>query len=322
MFPNPMDVSVIIVSWNTRDILRDCLSSVFSQTKGIKFEVIVVDNASTDGSVAIVRSEFPQVKLIQNDVNKGFAAANNQGIAIAEGRYVLLLNSDTEVLDNAIGKTVSFADAHIEAGAVSCRVLNPDRTLQMTCFMFPSVLNMLLSATYLYKLFARSIFFGREQMSWWNRDDEREVDVVTGCFMLVRREAIEKAGLMDERFFMYCEETDWCYRFKKAGWKILFTPIAEIIHFGGQSSKQAAPAMTLQLRGSVLQFMRKHYCRLEYNIACILVWLFFAVRVPGWFVKYIFTRTQKDYCRTRLLTYLVGMKRLIRGGAEGLCVNS
>ena len=200
-----MDVSVIIVNWNTCDVLRDCLASVYANTKNIAFEVIVVDNASSDGSVDMIRSEFPHVKLIANSGNRGFAGANNQAIAVANGRYVLLLNSDTLILDNAIFKTVAFADTHPEAAVVGCKVLNPDRTLQRTCFMYPSILNMFLSATYLYKLFPRSKFFGRERMSWWDRNDTREVDVVTGCFMLVRRGAIEQVGLMDERFFVYGE---------------------------------------------------------------------------------------------------------------------
>jgi GT2 family glycosyltransferase len=315
-----MDISIIIVNWNTRDILRDCLSSVFKQTQGIEFEVIVIDNGSSDRSTEMVEAEFPQVIVIANAENLGFAAANNQGIAVARGRYILLLNSDTLILDDAIAKAVQFADSHPDATVIGCRVLNPDRTLQPTCFMFPSLLNMLLSSTYLYKLFPKSKFFGREQMTWWDRNDTREVDVVTGCFMLVRRGAIEQVGLMDERFFVYGEETDWCYRFKKAGWKILFTPDAEIVHFGEQSSKQMAVEMALQLRGSILQFMRKHRSPLEYKLACILTWLFFAVRVPVWFIKQLVNRSQRDYCRMRMNTYLVGMKRLAANGGEGLCV--
>ncbi len=219
---NITEVSVVVVNWNTQDILRDCLISIYEQCGEIDLEVIVIDNASTDGSVEMVKKDFPQVTLIENSQNRGFAAANNQGIAISKGRYVLLLNSDTVVLDNAIAKTAAFADSHPEAAVVGCRVLNPDRTLQPTCFMFPSILNMLLSSTYLYKLFPKNKFFGRERMTWWNRNDIREVDVVTGCFMLVRQDTIKKVGSMDEQFFMYGEETDWCYRFKQAGWKVMF----------------------------------------------------------------------------------------------------
>lgn len=278
----PCDVSIIIVNWNTRDILRDCLASVYAQTTGIAFEVIVVDNASSDGSAAMVKAEFPQVILIKNTDNRGFAAANNQGMRIAKGRYVLLLNSDTIVLDGAIQKTLQFAEQRPDAAVVGCRVLNPDRTLQPTCFMFPSLLNLCLSSTYLYKIFPKNRFFGRERMTWWNRSDVRPVDVVTGCFMLVRREAIEQVGLMDEDYFMYAEETDWCWRLKKAGWQNLFYPDAQIIHLGGQSSKQVRVAMTIQLRRAILQFMKQNHGVINYGIAKILVLMFFVLRIPYW----------------------------------------
>jgi len=247
-------VSIVIVSWNTRDILRDCLRSVYDQTEGIPFEVIVVDNASSDGSAETVASGFPQAILIRNATNRGFAAANNQGIAVAKGRYVLLLNSDTVVLDQAVMKAVAFADQHLDAAVVGCRVLNPDRSLQPTCFTFPSLLNLLLLTTYLAKVLPRNRFFGREKMAWWDRSDVRAVDVVTGCFMLVRRDAIAAVGAMDEDYFMYGEETDWCWRFKRCGWQVLFTPSAEIVHLGGQSSKVVRDRMLIQLRLSILLF--------------------------------------------------------------------
>jgi GT2 family glycosyltransferase len=185
-------------------------------------------------------------------------------------------------LDNVIANTVRFADENPQAAVAGCRVLNPDRTLQRTCFMFPSILNMLLSSTYLYKLFPKNRFFGREQMTWWDRSDVRKVDVVTGCFMLVRREAIEQVGVMDERFFMYGEETDWCYRFWKKGWTVMFAPVGQIIHFGGQSTAKRPVAMIVQLRLSILKFIRKHYGWPSYLIARFLVALFFAVRLPVW----------------------------------------
>jgi len=253
----------------------------------------LVDNASSDGSVEIVRTEFPQVTLVENSENKGFAAANNQGMAMAKGRYVLLLNSDTVILGNAISKTVKFADDHPEAAVVGCRALNAGGTLQLTCFMFPSVLNMLLSASYLYKVFANSKFFGREHMTWWDRDSVREVDVVTGCFMLVRREAIEQVGVMDEQFFMYGEETDWCYRFNKAGWKVMFTPDAQIIHLGGQSSKNVEREMALQLRASILLFLKKHKNTFYYRSACLLIGLFFLLRIPYWLARAAFSKSTR-----------------------------
>lgn len=288
-----IDVSIIIVNWNTRDILRDCLASVYEQTSGIVFEVIVVDNASSDGSTAMVKAEFPWVILIENIENRGFAAANNQGLQIAKGRYVLLLNSDTVVLDGAIQKTLAFAGQHSEAAVIGCKVLNPDHTLQPTCFMFPSLLNLCLSSTYLYKIFPKNRFFGRERMTWWDRSDVRPVGVVTGCFMLVRREAIEQVGMMDEDYFMYAEETDWCWRYKKAGWQNLFFPDAQIIHLGGQSSKQVRIEMTIQLRRAVLQFIKKNHGVLYVCTCRFLVLLFFMLRIPYWLVVSVVSKERQ-----------------------------
>ncbi|MEN6426528.1 MAG: glycosyltransferase family 2 protein [Phycisphaerales bacterium] len=303
---NRTDVTIVIVSWNTREILRDCLRSVYENAGPADFDIIVVDNASTDGSVEMVRAEFAQVQLIANSDNRGFASANNQGIAVATGRYVLLLNSDTIVLDGAIAKTVAFADTHPDAAVVGCRVLNPDRTLQASCFLFPSILNMLLSATYLYRLFPRSRFFGRERMTWWDKRDARAVDVISGCFMLVRREAIEQVGPMDEGYFMYAEETDWCYRFQRAGWSNMYTPDGQIIHLGGQSTARVSAPMTVQLRLSILRFIRKHRGPLVYWVCCLLVSIFFLVRVPVWLCVWLFVARNRQLARAKVAAYLRG----------------
>ncbi len=313
---NITEVSVVVVNWNTQDILRDCLRSIYEQCGEIDLEVIVIDNASTDGSVEMVKKDFPQVTLIENPQNRGFAAANNQGIAVAQGRYVMLLNSDTVILDKAVEKTISFADAHPKAAVMGCRVFNPDRTLQPTCFMFPSILNMLLSSTYLYKLFPKSKFFGREQMTWWDRNDIKEVDVVTGCFMLIRQKAIQQVGTMDEQFFMYGEETDWCYRFKEAGWKILFTPCAEIIHLGGQSAQKRATTMVVQLRKSILQFMKKYHGPLTYRIASLLTVIFLAVRLPIWSVIALFQRAQNSEAAIKKRAYWTGITNILFGRTD------
>ncbi len=301
-----MDVSIIIVNWNTKELLRGCLTSVYEQTVDLDFGVIVVDNASTDGSAEMVRNDFPQAMLIQNTKNCGFAAANNQAIAVAKGRYILLLNSDTVILDRAIEKTISFANENPKAGAIGCRVINPDGTLQETCFMFPSILNMLLSSTYLYKIFPKNKFFGREQMTWWDRNDVREVDVITGCFILVRREAIEQVGILDERFFMYCEETDWCYRLKKKEWKVMFAPVGQIIHYGGRSTRQRRAEMILQLRGSILLFIKKHKGFLSQVITRLLTALFFFLRVPYWITVGIIRRGKRSESIRTAATYWVG----------------
>ena len=306
-----IDVSIIIVNWNTRELVCDCIESVYKNTATVQYEIIVIDNASKDGSLDAIEKKFPQVRLIKNFSNRGFAAGNNQGMTVAKGRYILLLNSDTLVLERAIDKAVEFADTQQDIAVTGCRVLNSDQSLQPTCFMFPSIFNMVLSSTYLYKIFPKSKFFGRERMTWWNRDDVRQVDVVTGCFMLVRRQAIEQVGAMDERFFMYGEETDWCCRFKKAGWKVMFTPDAEIIHFGGQSSKIVREEMFIQLRLSILKFIEKHHGQLAHKTACLLTAMFFALRMPVWFFASFLTLRDREYASARLRTYLKGVGRVL-----------
>lgn len=305
-----VDVSIIIVNWNTREPLYNCIMSIYKNMTGRSFEIIVVDNASSDGSADMVRSEFANVKLITNTENRGFAAANNQGIRASKGRYILLLNSDTIVLNNSIDKTVAFADAHEQVAVIGCRVLNPDKTLQPTCFMFPSVVNMLLSSSYLYKLFPRNRFFGREQMTWWNRDDICQVDVVTGCFMLVRRKAIDQVGMMDEWFFMYGEETDWCYRFKQTGWKVMFTPMSTIIHLGGQSSRKVKAEMLIELRLSILKFIGKHHGWLKHKTACFLIILFFVVRIPVWFFVSVFGPERRKQAVIKLYAYTNAVRQV------------
>lgn len=301
-----IDVSIIVVAWNVRKLLYDCLKSVYDQTKGIDFEVIYVDNASEDGSVEMVRKEFPEVQIIQNPKNEGFIKANNQAIEIAEGRYVLLLNSDTVILDNAIAKTVRFADQHPEAAVIGCRVLNPDHSLQRNCFMYPSVLNLFLAAMYFYKIFPKSRFFGREHMTWWNFDDVREVQTVCGSFSLVRKEAINQVGPMDGTYFVYGDDPDWCYRFKKNGWKIMFTPGAQIIHYGGQTTKQLPREFKLQLYGSTLTFMKLHRSKLSFLIVRFLIALFLFVRVPYWLVTGLLGKRQGRQSITTAKTYLIG----------------
>jgi len=252
-----LDVTVVIVSYNTAKLTLDCLRSIYEQTRRVSFEVVVIDNASSDGSVAAIHQEFPECIVIENVKNLGFAAANNQGLCRARGRYALLLNSDTRVLDGAIDKAVAFADVHPESGMVGCRTLSANGSIQYNCFMFPSLLNLALSLTQLTSLRPRNRFFGRARMTWWNYDTVREVDAVAGCFMLVRRQAFEEVGPMSEEYFMYSEDTDWCWRFSRKGWKVLYTPDAVIVHIREASASQFAVDMHLLQRRSILMFLEK-----------------------------------------------------------------
>jgi GT2 family glycosyltransferase len=299
------DVSIIIVGWNVCHYVDKCLDSVFQETKGIRFEVIYVDNGSTDGTVDLVKSKYREALVIDNHYNLGFIKANNQAIRIARGRYVLLLNSDTIVLNNAIVKAIAFADENPKTAIVGCKVLNPDRSLQRSCFMQASLLNLILAATYLYKIFPKSHFFGREGMTWWNFDDPRQVDVVVGCFSLVRKVAIDEVGLMDEAFFVYGDDTDWCYRFRTAGWQVMFTPHPQIIHYGGQATKALANPFTLQLYGAKLQYFHKWHPR-QLFAARLLISSYFFLRVPVMISLALFLRKDRKTYLLRADTYLKG----------------
>lgn len=275
-----LDVSVIIVNYNTRDYVLDCLESVYAQAGNVSFEVIVADNASQDGSCKAIRERFPAVTLFDNKDNRGFAGANNQGLRIARGRYVLLLNPDTIVLDRAIEKMVRYMDEHPDIGCSGCQVMLDASEIQRTCFRFPSPLNVLLDTTGLSRLFPRSRFFGRYWMGWWDRCSERDVDVVSGMFMLLRREVVEEVGLMDEDYFVYAEEADWCYRMWKHGWRRVFAPIAQIIHRegGGKSTRLMKTRMYVQVQKSLLIFHRKNLGLAAYWVCRLLFAGFMALR--------------------------------------------
>lgn len=253
------DLSVIIVNWNTRQLLLDCLRSLV--TSHLQLEVFVVDNASSDNSVAAVRANFPDVRVIENVVNRGFAAANNQAISQSRGRYVLLLNSDTVVLTGALERLVAFADAHPTVGVVGAQLLNGDGTLQPSWAAFPSLLSELLGKNLRSRRPYAKIAGGMAYA----------VDWVGGAALLTRRAAIEQAGLLDEHYFMYSEETDWCYRIKQCGWEICYLPTASVVHFGGQSSRQASLRMKTELYRSKLRFFEQHYGVLRRNLLLLLL---------------------------------------------------
>ncbi|UEM15925.1 glycosyltransferase family 2 protein [Bradyrhizobium barranii subsp. barranii] len=286
------DVAVVIVSWNTRDILRGCLRSVFEQTQRVSFQVFVIDNNSQDGSADMVRAEFPDVTLIANAENRGFAAACNQGMQLASARYTLLLNPDTVVLDDAISHSVRYADLHLDVGVVGCQVLEAEDRITPTGFSFPSPFNLFLALSGLSRAFPRSRLFGRPEFSWWDRRSERDVDVVTGMFMLVRREAIAQVGLMDEAYFVYSEEADWCYRFAQAGWRRVFTPSARIVHLdgGAKSTKQASKKMFVQLQKSAMIYHRKNLGLASWWLLKLIYIASNFVRMIAWFVLSVVKR--------------------------------
>jgi len=251
------ELSVVVVSYNTRDLTRRCLLSVEEHARDIPHEIILVDNASADGSAGMVRDEFPAVRLLANTDNRGFAAANNQAFALAEGRYVLLLNPDTEIRDDALRRVLDFAESRPDAGVIGCRVRYPDGTQQSTTFRYLRLSTVLVNLLIPNRWIRRSRWLGRSRYIGMDLDCVQDVEVVAGCFMLVPREVLDKVGGMDEGFWMYGEEADWCYRIRRAGWRILYAPVATVLHHGGQSARQRPDRMVRAMARSQLRFLAK-----------------------------------------------------------------
>jgi len=267
-----LDLAIVIVSWNVRELLAACLASVYEspESSTLRGAVWVVDNASTDGSAGMVRERFPQARLMTNETNVGFAAANNQalramGFASADGhelpRYVLLLNPDTQVLDDALATMVRFLDGNPLAGVAGAKLLYPDGHLQHSAFAFPTLAQAFLDFFPLHHRLLNSRLNGRYPRRFYERGEPFTVDHPLGAALMARGEAIQEVGLLDERFFIYCEEIDWCMRMKKAGWGIYCVPRAEVVHHEAKSTRQVRGEMFAALWKSRYLLFEKHYGR-------------------------------------------------------------
>lgn len=266
--PSQPLLSIIIINWNTCALIAACLHSVAAEAQALVqamftpgtneqqvVETIVVDNASTDGSVAMLHSAFPWVQLVENSENVGFAAGNNQAVSRCHGRYLLLLNSDTVVLPGAFKSLIDLMEHNPAVGAAGARYLNPDGSLQPSCYPEPTLGRELWRLFHLDRLRA----YGTYPMAQWSVTAARPVDIVQGAALLLRREIVAEMELFDTSYFMYSEEVDLCRRIRQAGWQIWWAPAATIIHYGGQSTRQVALLMFLQLyRSKVLYFRKNH----------------------------------------------------------------
>jgi hypothetical protein len=275
-------LSVIIVSWNAKDYLVTCLHSLISELKEVDTEIIVVDNFSSDGSSDIVEKIFPAVKLIRNDKNLGFAKANNIGIKVSSGDYVCLMNSDIVVKKNCIHLLLEYMDSNANVGVVGPRTLNADGTLQRSCFSLPTVWNSLCRVFALDTLFPKTHIFGSRLMTYWAHDEVRSVEAMNGCFLFVRREALNEVGVLDEGFFIYGEDLDWCKRFGDSGWGVVFYPQAEVVHYGGASSSNAPIRFYLEMNKADLQYWRKHKGLVGEMVYFVILFLHHALRVLGY----------------------------------------
>lgn len=248
-------ISIIIVSWNTASFLENCLASILANPPTSPFEKWVIDNASTDDSPRMVREKFPQVHLVENRENVGFARANNQAIQRCTGKYILLLNPDTLVASGALQALVDFLDKHPEAGAAGARILKPDGSLQISSHPRPTL------SREFWRLFHLDVLspYAMYPPTKWETTQPQDVDVLAGSCLLLRKEVLDQVGFLDEDYFIYSEEIDLCYRIQRAGWRLYWIPQAEVVHFGGQSTQQVPTEMFLNLYHSNIKYFRKHY---------------------------------------------------------------
>ena len=258
-----MDLSIIIVNFNTRELLKECLKSLIvnGRWQMVNSEVIVVDNASKDKSPAMIKKNFPKVKLIENRTNLGFAQANNQGIKKAKGEYLLLLNPDTRVEPGSLEKLIQFAQKHPEAGIVGAKLINPDGSVQPSVYHFPT----LGRATREYWLSQEGVYEKYAPKS----KKAIEVEAVTGAAMLIPRKTIEKVGLLDERYFMYFEDLDYCRRIRQAGLKVYYLPEAEIIHHHGKSAAKVGSKAYQYLT----QSSKIYNGFIKYYLLFLIIWI-------------------------------------------------
>ncbi len=303
-----MDLSICIVSWNTRDLLRRCIESIGDTIDGLDHEIIVIDNASSDDSAQLIAREFPGVHLIQNSDNRGFARANNQGIAVSRGRHVLLLNSDAVLLPGAAREMVEFLDAHPKVGIVGARLLNADGSFQASFADFPSLLGETLLATGL----ARHVFSPvYPSYSEERSGQERSVDWIFGACMMVRRAAIELVGPLDEDYFMYTEETDWCYRMRQGGWAVYYLPTARVKHWSGQSSNTAPIRKRSQLYRSKWLFLRKRRGTLRAGAFAVTLRVASALKLGLWAIRSLSPRPDgRKWARQQAQSYVLLLREL------------
>jgi GT2 family glycosyltransferase len=293
-----VDISFIIVNWNTRDILMDCLNSIYKTVKDIDVQIYVVDNNSTDGSQAAVKKGFPDVKLIENKTNTGFAHANNQALSIMKGRFAVLLNSDAVLKENAIKKLLAFMTSTPCAGIAGVQLLNNDGSRQNSIDNFPSTETEIFNKSIL-----RLLFPGKYPSKNRSYQNPIEVDSVIGACMIVRKEAMEAVGVLDEDYFIFLEETDWCFRMYKKGWKVYHVPDAKVFHLSGHSKNRTPWRSQIEYYKSLYKFFRKNRTPLSYFALRVLkpckIFINLILNILG----NLITLFQKEGLRNRLLKY-------------------
>jgi GT2 family glycosyltransferase len=306
-------ISIIIVSWNAREYLRGCLESIRRTSGDTALEIIVVDNASGDGSPQMVAKEFTDVVLIQSGENLGFARANNLGIKRATGDLLAFVNSDVIVHPNCFQELAGFMRHNSDVGLVAPRILGRDGLLQLSCGRLPSIRNTFCQFTGLNKVFPDIPFFGGFQLGPKEHEARHAVEVLSGCFWLARRKAVDEVGGLDERFFFYAEDVDWSKRFRDRGWRLFFIPEATATHFGGGSSSNAPLRYYIEILRANLIYWKKHHGHLGRAAYYVLAVLQHSIRLATRFVMKVTGLADRELCNTRLREHVVCLRWLLTG---------
>jgi len=265
-------LSIIIINYNVREQILDCLNSIYENPPSFEFEVFVVDNNSIDRSIEAIKEKFPEVKIIENQENLGFPKACNQGIEISSGKYILLLNPDTIILNNALAKMVDFLESNPCCGIMGAKLVNESGLLQRSCFTTLSLKSIFFEATYLGKIFPNNKFFGSHHYGGWGYDSIKKVDAVSGACMLIRRELFDKIGLLDETLFCG-EDNDLCLRANKNKFDVVFYPFAEIVHIGHQSLNKNVYVKLVNEYLTKVKFFKKHHNSMLLILLKVLIFL-------------------------------------------------
>jgi GT2 family glycosyltransferase len=307
-----IDLTIIIVSWNCREYLSLCLQSLHGHPPTCTYKIVVIDNASTDGVVEYIREQYPSVSIIQNTVNEGFAAANNLALKQFKSSYYLLLNPDTEVYPGSLQALVEYADQNKQVWALGPAIVNGDGTPQRTGVRFPSNWNIFVETFFLDRLFPQTKLFGSHRELYKDYSLPRQVDYVQGSCLLISQKALEEVGLLDESFFMFFEETDWCYRVHKAGREIHLVPGSMIKHYGGGETAHYDERKVQMYHRSLLRYYKKHFSLLRsYELRCILV-ARSIIRIVVWTLVPIVHRSMKEKAFSTCRGYLKLLPLLVR----------
>jgi GT2 family glycosyltransferase len=256
-----ISISIIIVNWNSFDFLKQCINSIYEYIEDLNYEIIIIDNASTDRSTELIEKYFPNVILIKNTENLGFARANNIGISLSRGEFLFFINSDILLFDKIFKRILKHMNDNPSIGLLGPKILNPDHSLQLSARKFPNFFANMSRVFALDRIFPSINFHSHNKIE--------EVDILSGCFWVARKKAIDDIGALDDQFFIYGEDKDWSTRFKNGGWKVLYFPTVEVIHFGGRSSSNAPIKFYLEMQKANLLFWRKHFGRFTY------IWVIF-----------------------------------------------